>query len=225
MSRVLSAIEQGDPHAADLLLPLVLLSTPRPKGQEGGLSRDATVREALDRAAPEIATAFAGEPLVEASIRNTLGTSYMYLGDREKALAQHQRALALRLKELGPEHPDTAEPMNELAIILLQMGKSAEAQKILEESVAIKRRTLGPEDKRTLHAMTRDGQSADCARSGTLPIGGLPLAGHLGPDAAPEGRRLILQCDNCPGHSIKKNRDICKTKVVRAHFYRVEAPI
>jgi serine/threonine protein kinase/tetratricopeptide (TPR) repeat protein len=131
-----------------------VLSAPRPPGQEGGLSRDATVREALDRAEPEIATAFAGEPLVEASIRNTLGTSYMYLGDREKALAQHQRALALRLRELGPEHPDTAEPMNELAIILLQMGKSAEAQKILEESLAIKRRTLGPEHWQTLHVMT-----------------------------------------------------------------------
>jgi serine/threonine-protein kinase len=37
-----------------------VLSAARPRGQEGGLSRDATVREALDRAEPEIATAFAG---------------------------------------------------------------------------------------------------------------------------------------------------------------------
>ena len=131
-----------------------VLSAARPKGQEGGLSRDATVREALDRAEPEIATAFAGEPLVEASIRNTLGVSYQYLGDHEKALAQYQRAIALRRKELGPEHQETAAAMDGLAIILLQMGKSAEAQKILEVVVAVKRRTLGPEDKRTLHAMT-----------------------------------------------------------------------
>ena len=62
-----------------------VLSAPRPKGQEGGLSRDATVREALDRAEPEIATAFGGEPLVEASIRNTLGVSYWYMGEQEKA--------------------------------------------------------------------------------------------------------------------------------------------
>jgi tetratricopeptide (TPR) repeat protein len=131
-----------------------VLSAARPKGQEGGLSRDATVRVALDRAEPEITTAFAGEPLVEASIRNTLGVSYQYLGDHEKALAQYQRAIALRRKELGPEHQETAAAMDGLAIILLQMGKSAEAQKILEEVVAVKRRTLGPEDKRTLHAMT-----------------------------------------------------------------------
>jgi serine/threonine protein kinase/tetratricopeptide (TPR) repeat protein len=131
-----------------------VLSSARPKGQEGGLSRDATVREALDRAEPEIATAFPGEPLVEASIRNTLGVSYQYLGDHEKALAQHKRVIALRRQELGPGHPETVEGMSGLAIILLQMGKPAEAQEILEEAVAVMRRTLGPEDKGTLRAMT-----------------------------------------------------------------------
>jgi non-specific serine/threonine protein kinase/serine/threonine-protein kinase len=131
-----------------------VLSAARPKGQEGGLSREVTVREALDRAEPEIATAFAGEPLAEASIRITLGVSYQYLGDHEKALAQHKRAIALRRQELGPRHPETVEGMNGLAIILLQMGKSAEAQEILEEAVAVWRRTRGPEDKSTLRAMT-----------------------------------------------------------------------
>jgi len=131
-----------------------VLSAPRPKGQEGGLSRDATVREALDRAEPEIATAFAGEPLVEASIRDTLGVSYQYLGEHEKALAQHKRVIALRRQELGPGHPETVEGMNGLAIILLQTGKPAEAQEILEEALAVKRRTLGPEDKSTLRVMT-----------------------------------------------------------------------
>ena len=130
-----------------------VLSAARPKGQEGGLSRDATVREALDRAEPEIATAFAGEPLVEASIRNTLGVSYWYLGDQEKALQQQERAVALRRQELGPEHPETVGAMNDLAIVLNRMGKFAEEQKILEEVVAVKRRTLGPEDPVTLRSV------------------------------------------------------------------------
>ncbi len=130
-----------------------VLSAARPKGQEGGLSRDATVREALDRAEPEIATAFPGEPLVEASIRNTLGVSYWYLGDQEKALAQQQRAVALRRQELGPGHPETVGAMNDLAIVLDRMGKFAEEQKILEEVVAVKRRTLGPEDPVTLRSV------------------------------------------------------------------------
>ncbi len=130
-----------------------VLSAARPKGQEGGLSRDATVREALDRAEPEIAKAFAGEPLVEASIRNTLGVSYWYLGDQEKALAQQERAVALRRQEHGPEHPETVGAMNDLAIVLDRMGRFAEEQRILEEVVAVKRRTLGPEDPVTLRSV------------------------------------------------------------------------
>ncbi len=130
-----------------------VLSAARPKGQEGGLSRDATVREALDRAEPEIAAAFAGEPLAEASIRNTLGVSYWYLGDQEKALEQQERAVALRRQELGPGDPETVGAMNDLAIVLDRMGKFAEEQKILEEVVAVKRRTLGPEDPLTLRSV------------------------------------------------------------------------
>ncbi len=130
-----------------------VLSAARPKGQEGGLSRDATVREALDHAEPEIATAFAGEPLVEASIRNTLGVSYWYLGDQEKALKQQEHAVALRRQELGPEDPETVGAMNDLAIVLDRMGKFAEEQKILEVVVAVKRRTLGPEDPVTLKSV------------------------------------------------------------------------
>jgi tetratricopeptide (TPR) repeat protein len=130
-----------------------VLSAARPKGQEGGLSRDVTVREALDRAEPEIAAAFAGEPLVEASIRNTLGVSYWYLGDHEKALEQQERAVALRRREFGPGHPETVGAMNDLAIVLDRMGKFAEEQKILEEVVAVKRRTLGTEDPLTLRSV------------------------------------------------------------------------
>ncbi len=130
-----------------------VLSAARPKGQEGGLRHDVTVREALDRAEPEIATAFPGEPLVEASIRNTLGVSYWYLGDQEKALTQQERAIELRRQELGPRHPETVGAMNDLAIVLDRMGKFAEEQKILEEVVAVKRRTLGPEDPVTLRSV------------------------------------------------------------------------
>ena len=130
-----------------------VLSAARPKGQEGGISRDATVREALDRAEPEIAGSFPGEPLVEASIRNTLGVSYWYLGDDKKALEQQERALALRRQELGPDHPDTVGVMNDLAIIYDRIGKSAEALTLMEEVVKVKRRTLGPRDPSTLKSV------------------------------------------------------------------------
>ncbi len=130
-----------------------VLSAARPKGQEGGISRDATVREALDRAEPEIAKSFAGEPLVEASIRNTLGVSYWYLGDDKMALEQQKRALALRRQKLGPDDPETVGVMNDLAIIYDRIGRTAEALTLMEEVVAVKRRTLGPLHQSTLKSV------------------------------------------------------------------------
>jgi tetratricopeptide (TPR) repeat protein len=127
-----------------------VLSAVRPNGQEGGVSREVTLREALEHAEPEISNSFGDEPLVEASIRNTLGVSYWYLGAHEQALRQQERALALRTRELGPEHPDTVGIMNDVAIILVSRGKYEEAQSLLEKVLKVKQQTLGPEDPSTL---------------------------------------------------------------------------
>ncbi len=129
-----------------------VLAAPRPKGQEGGLHKDATIREALDRAEPEIARAFADQPLVEASIRNTLGVSYWYLGALDLAQRQQERALALRRQELGPDDPDTIGILNDLGIILHSRGKYPEAQKLFAEAWEGKCRTLGREDPVTLRS-------------------------------------------------------------------------
>jgi serine/threonine protein kinase/Tfp pilus assembly protein PilF len=130
-----------------------VLSAARPKGQEGGLGKDATLRDALDQAEPEIAKSFADKPVVEASIRNTLGVSYWYLGENDLAVQQQERALALLRQELGPEHPDTVGIMNDLGIVLHTLGKYQEAQKLFAEAVDVKRRTLGPEDPITLRSV------------------------------------------------------------------------
>jgi serine/threonine protein kinase len=130
-----------------------VLSAARPKGEEGGLGSDATIRAALDRAEPSIATSFANEPLVEASIRNTLGVSYWYLGDNEAALRQQERALALRRQVLGRDHLETVGAMNDVAIIYEHQARYKEAEKLHAEVVDVKRRTLGPEDPSTLKSM------------------------------------------------------------------------
>ena len=65
-----------------------------PEGQEGGVGREATLRETLDKAEPSIAADFASRPAVEASIRDALGNSYFYLGDSAPAIRQLQKARA-----------------------------------------------------------------------------------------------------------------------------------
>ena len=71
-----------------------ILAAARPKGQEGGLGTDATIRAAVDAAATGLEKTLAGQPTVEASIRDTLAQSYLYLSDPAGGIRHHERALA-----------------------------------------------------------------------------------------------------------------------------------
>ncbi len=62
---------------------------------------DLKVRTTLDRAAARIEGKFASQPLVEASIRQTIGRTYMELGLYAEAGPHLERAMLLRQSELG----------------------------------------------------------------------------------------------------------------------------
>ena len=111
------------------------------------------VRTALDRAAERIEGRFAKQPEVEASIRDTIGWTYRDLGLYPEAQKQLERALELRRRVLGPEHPDTLASMSNLGWIYDREGKYAQAEALLVEASAIERRVLGPEHPQTLGSM------------------------------------------------------------------------
>ncbi|HTU89259.1 MAG TPA: serine/threonine-protein kinase [Gemmataceae bacterium] len=129
-----------------------VLSAGRPKGQEGGLGNKVMLRQAVDAAEPEIAKSFADRPLVEASIRNTLGESYRYLGEYPQAIKQHERALTLREAQLGPDHPDTLIARNNLANAFWAVGRTAEAIGLYEQNLKRYEAQLGPDHSYTLQA-------------------------------------------------------------------------
>ena len=81
-----------------------VLAAPRPEGREKGQGQDVTLRAAIDAAEPSIATELAGQPRVEANIRDAIGTSYFHLGETEAAIRQLERAVA-RTDQLGPGTP------------------------------------------------------------------------------------------------------------------------
>ena len=89
-----------------------VLAAPRPAGQEGGVGKDVTMREAIDLAVPRVAAAFPGQPGIEADVRTTLGDTYYALGRYTEATAQLEAALSLRSGVLGPDHPDTLRTQN-----------------------------------------------------------------------------------------------------------------
>jgi tetratricopeptide (TPR) repeat protein len=71
-----------------------------------------------------------------------------YLNERaEYAQAEplFRRALAIREKALGPEHPHTASSLNNLAELLRFQGKPEEAEPLYRRALAIYEKALGPE--------------------------------------------------------------------------------
>ena len=111
-----------------------VLAAARPEGQEGGLGREVTVRRALEAALPTVALSFAQQPLTEARLRMTLVSSFLYLGDFKLALQQHERARELFARFRGPDHADTFQSMNDLALCYGALGRHTEAIKLQEET-------------------------------------------------------------------------------------------
>ncbi len=93
-----------------------------------------TVRQVLDRAASLIPNRFTDKPLVEAGIQSTIGRAYLALGCYDPALAHISRALELRQQNLGPQHVDTIDSLNDRAVVLNEIGKYDEAIAILKEA-------------------------------------------------------------------------------------------
>jgi tetratricopeptide (TPR) repeat protein len=57
----------------------------------------------------------------------------------------YRRALAIREKALGPEHPETSTSLNNLAQLYQAMGDYIKAEPLLRRVLAIREKTLGPE--------------------------------------------------------------------------------
>src|SRR5262249_30264493 len=109
-----------------------------------------TVRTALDRAAASVTRKFETQPVIEASIRLTIGKTYLDLGLLPEAQQQFERVLVLRRRVLGEQHADTLSTMNDLAEVYDHQGKYAQADQLLSKVVEVRRRTLGEENPTTL---------------------------------------------------------------------------
>ena len=73
-----------------------------------------------------------------------------------------ERALIIREKVLGPEHPDTAASLSNLAKLLREQGDFAGARPLLERALSIREKVLGPEHPTRQRASIT---SPSCSRS------------------------------------------------------------
>jgi tetratricopeptide (TPR) repeat protein len=66
-------------------------------------------------------------------------------GRYAEAIVLAEKVVALREKALGPEHPDTALSLNNLAELYEATGAYAKAEPLYRRALAIREKTFGPE--------------------------------------------------------------------------------
>ncbi len=112
-----------------------------------------TVRYLLDAASESLEGQFDDRPLVEASIRLTLGDTYLGLGLFDEAVRHLRQTCRLRTEKLGEEHPETIYATFRLCGILWNAGRAAEAQPLCLKTVERSKRILGKGHRTTLLSM------------------------------------------------------------------------
>lgn len=114
------------------------------------LGREATIRAALDVAADRVETRFQESPDVAASVHFALGNTYYGLGEYALANTQLQRALALQLQSVGPDHPDTLRTRSRLGLVCMHTARYDEAEEHLTKAVAGRAQLYGDDDWQVL---------------------------------------------------------------------------
>ncbi len=104
---------------------------------------DVRVRDILDQAASRLESELADRPLVQASLRSTIGTAYLGLGEFEKAEKEIRASYEARMRIAGPGHHDAAEARVDLATLLYTKQEFQEAERLLREALSVFRSIRG----------------------------------------------------------------------------------
>lgn len=134
-----------------------LLAQASARGQAGTQAApdpDLKVRTALDRAAARIGNRFSSQPAVEAAIRRTIGLAYFDMNIYPEAQLHLERAVELRKRTLGPDHPDTLTSMDDLGVLYNLQSKYGAAEALLSQVLAARQRVFGNDNQDTLATMS-----------------------------------------------------------------------
>jgi non-specific serine/threonine protein kinase/serine/threonine-protein kinase len=107
----------------------------------------------LDNASVRIDRELQDQPLIEARLRNTIGTAYQAAGMYREAEPHLLQAMNVLGRVGGDDHPDALEARNRVAVNHMRQGRYDEAAALFEQVVDRNRSLHGDEDPDTLAAM------------------------------------------------------------------------
>jgi len=168
---------------------------------------DLKVRTALDRAAAQIEGKFAGQPLVEASIRRTIGRTYRDLGLYAEARRQFDRALELRRRVLGDDNLETLDVVDDLSRLHVLQGEYGLAEPLITRIIEGRRRLAGEEAPTTLSAISQLALVYDLAGKAALAepllVKSLDVRRRISGEEHPETLDLMNNLANVYNHQAK----------------------
>jgi serine/threonine-protein kinase len=132
-------------RALSLLVSVVGMRHKRPQ--------DAAPLEPVVRAVAE----GTGDELSQAHAFHTLASLLTSQGRYPEAWELLTRAIALRQKVLGPEHPEVSASLNNLAVVAWWMGRYEEAWQRMASARALKEKALGPEHPEVMVSVMNEG--------------------------------------------------------------------
>jgi tetratricopeptide (TPR) repeat protein len=141
------AVAVSDFLRKDVLASMNPFDTVSPFATRG---QEVTVSSVLNTASERLEGKFRDKPLVEASIRQTLGTTYVGLGLYGQAESHLKRALEVYQAQLGSEDPATLICMAYLGQVHYLQIRLNEAEPLMIDAMEGMKRVLGQEHPETL---------------------------------------------------------------------------
>jgi len=114
---------------------------------------DVKLIDLLNRADEKIEKTFAGQPEVEAILRNTIASTFVSLGLYDQARLHREKELEIKRELYGDENPVTLEALFNLGTALHFQGEFAKAEEIYRQALEAYRRNMGGEHQNTLRLM------------------------------------------------------------------------
>jgi tetratricopeptide (TPR) repeat protein/tRNA A-37 threonylcarbamoyl transferase component Bud32 len=136
---------------AERALAMLVTAFRRPDPSIDG--RSVKVVDLLERSMREIETSLKGQPLMEATLLTAIGETFGGLGMARESFAAFQRALNLRRRGLGDDHPDTLKALHHLAMAYQDAGRLDMAIPILERTLSQRKAQLGSDHEDVIESM------------------------------------------------------------------------
>jgi non-specific serine/threonine protein kinase/serine/threonine-protein kinase len=125
-----------------------------------------TVRQLLDNASDALQDQFADQPIVEATLRTTIGETYWRLGEYDSALTHLRQAVMLFESQYTHDHLATLDAINTLSLVLGSLDRYSEAEQLNRQAIDGLERVVGTTDPLTLRS--RSGLSVLLRQMGQL---------------------------------------------------------